>query len=199
MRALCTILFSLLLLRVSAQTEWSLTRNEKSIKVYTAKGENSKFKRIKVEAIIPGTIEKLRSVLLDVNNNKKWVYHTRQSHLVEQVNLNEVVYYAETFLPWPFSNRDVVIRMSLHVDSINQTLLVTAVGVPDAVPLNKGLVRIRDFNARWEVRSESSHQIGITYYLQLNPAGSISPSISNMFVTKGPFETFNNLAGLLKD
>jgi hypothetical protein len=199
MRAFCTILFSLLFLWASAQTEWSLTRNENGIKVYTAKGENSKFKRIKVEAIIPGTIEKLRSVLLDVNNNKKWVYHTRQSHLVEQVNPNEVVYYAETFLPWPFSNRDVVIRMSLHVDSINHTLLVTAVGVPEAVPVNKGLVRIQDFNARWEVRSESSHQIGITYYLQLNPAGSISPSISNMFVTKGPFETFNNLAGILKD
>ena len=198
MRSLCTILFSLLLLTTSAQTEWSLTRNEKGIKVFTAKGENSKFKRIKVEAIIPGTIEKLRSVLLDVTNNKKWVYHTRQSHLVEQVNPNEVVYYAETFLPWPFSNRDVVIRMSLHIDSINHTLLVTAVGVPEAVPVNKGLVRIQNFNARWEVRTESS-QIGITYYLQLNPAGSISPSISNMFVTKGPFETFNNLAGLLKD
>ncbi len=193
------ILLCLLSLQLYAQDEWKLNRDENGIKVFTAQGENSKFKRIKVEAKIPGTIEKLRSVLLDVANNKKWVYHTRQSRLVEMVNSNEVVYYAETTLPWPFSNRDVVIRMHFIPDPGTHSLVVTAVGAPDAIPANRGIVRIRYFNARWEVRSESPNEIAITYFLTINPAGNISPGISNMFVTKGPFETFNNLAGLLKN
>ena len=181
-----------------AQEEWKLNRNENGIKVYTASGENSKFKRIKVEANFAGTIEKLMGILLDVGNNKKWVYHTRKSHLVQQVNPNELLYYAETSLPWPLSNRDMAIRMSFNLDTVNHSLLVTAVGEPDAVPVNEGIVRIRYFNARWEVKTDSTNRIAITYYLTVNPAGSISPGISNMFVTKGPFETFNNLAGLLK-
>jgi len=193
-----TIFLSLLCLQLYAQDEWKLSRNENGIKVYTAPGGDTKFKRIKVEARFPGTIEKLRSILLDVANNKKWVYHTRQSSLVEMVNSNEVVYYAETTLPWPFSNRDLVIRMHFSQDPTNHSLVVTAVGVPDAIPVNRGIVRIRYFNARWEVRSESPNEIAITYFLTINPAGNISPGISNMFVTRGPFETFNNLAGLLK-
>jgi len=181
-----------------AQEEWKLNRDENNIKVYTASGENSKFKRIKVEANMTGTIDKLMAILLDVANNKQWVYHTRSSHLVQLVNSHEVVYYAETSLPWPFSNRDVAIRMSFAPDTINHTLIVTATGEPDAVPLNKGLVRIPYFSARWEVTKINENEIGIIYYLTVNPGGSISPGISNMFVTKGPFETFNNLAELLR-
>ena len=183
---------------LAAQDEWKLNRNEKGIKVYTASGENSKFKRIKVEATFVGTIDRLMAILLDVGNNKQWVYHTRKSHLIQLFNPHELLYYAETSLPWPLSNRDMAIRMSFAPDTINHTLLVTAIGEPDAVPVNKGLVRIRYFNARWEVRKTNENEIGITYYLTVNPAGSISPGISNMFVTKGPFETFNNLAGLLR-
>ena len=181
-----------------AQEEWKLNRNENGIKVYTTSGEDSKFKRIKVEATFSGSIDKLMAILLDVTNNKQWVYHTRNSHLIQLINPHEVLYYAETSLPWPLSNRDVAIRMSLLPDSIDHTLIVTATGEPDAVPENKGLVRIPYFNARWEVRKINENEIGITYYLTVNPGGSISAGISNMFVTKGPFETFNNLAGLLR-
>ena len=198
MKIFISILLILHPFMLAAQDEWKLTRNEKGIKVYTASGENSKFKRIKVEASITGTIDKLMAVLLDVANNKQWVYHTRKSHLVQLVSPHEVVYYAETTLPWPLSNRDVAIRMSLVPDTINNALTVTAIGEPDAVPLNKGLVRIRYFQAKWEVKETNENEIAITYYLTVNPAGSISPGISNMFVTKGPFETFNNLAGLLR-
>ena len=178
--------------------QWKLNRNEKGIKVYTASGENSKFKRIKVEASFAGTIDKLTAILMDVGNNKHWVYHTRKSYLVQLVNPNELLYYAETSLPWPLSNRDMAIRMSFAADTVNQTLLVTAVGEPDAVPANKGLVRIRYFNAKWEVKKINDNEIEITYYLTVNPAGSVSPGISNMFVTKGPFETFSNLSALLQ-
>jgi hypothetical protein len=198
MKFFITIVLILSVADVTGQDEWKLSRNENGIKVYTASGENSKFKRIKVEANFPGNVEKLMGVLLDVGNNKKWVYHTRKSHLVQQINPNEVLYYAETSLPWPLSNRDMAIRMSFDLDTISQSLLVTAVGVPDAVPENEATERIRHFNARWEVKTDSLNHLAITYYLTVNPSGNISPAISNMFVTKGPFETFNNLAALLK-
>ena len=169
---LLTMIFTLFLLSPRAQVQWNLDRDENGIKVYSAPGESSKFKKIKVEASFPGSIAKLKAILLDVNNNKQWVYHTRQSHLLERVNENEVLYYAETSLPWPLSNRDVAIRMSFYYDSTSGDLIVTAVGVPDAVPVNNGIVRIKDFHARWEVKPLDINQIAITYYL-VESAGSI--------------------------
>ena len=181
-----------------AQEEWKLNRNENGIKVYTTSGEDSKFKRIKVEATFSGSIDKLMAILLDVTNNKQWVYHTRNSHLVQLVNPHEVVYYAETSLPWPFSNRDIVIRMRFQPDSSGKNMLVTQVGEPNITAVNNGIVRISELNATWEVKEDPANHINITYYLNVNPAGSISSGVSNMFVTKGPFNTFSNLAQLLK-
>ena len=178
--------------------EWTLKRNENGIKVFTAPNESSGFKKIKVEASFPGSIEKLKAILLDVAHNKDWVYHTRESRLVERVNDNELLYYAETSLPWPLSNRDIVIRMRFQPDSSGKNMLVTQVGEPNATAENKGIVRISELSASWQVKEDPANHVNIIYYLTINPSGSISSGVSNMFVTKGPFNTFSNLSELLK-
>ena len=197
MRCGLIMVFCLSAVHLKSQ-DWTLKRNEDGIKVFTAPNESSGFKKIKVEANFPGSIEKLKSVLLDVAHNKNWVYRTRESRLVERVSDNEVLYYAQTSLPWPFSNRDIVIRMHLQPDSSRKNMLVTQVGEPNAIAVTKGIVRISELNARWEVKEEHPNQVSITYYLTVNPSGSISSGVSNMFVTKGPFTTFSNLSQLLK-
>jgi hypothetical protein len=83
------------------------------------------------------------------------------------------------------------------MDTIN-TLKVIATGVPDAIPSKKGIVRIRTFNAIWNVKSIGNNQLLIQYFLNVHPGGNVSPAISNMFVSKGPFQTFKNLSVLLK-
>jgi hypothetical protein len=41
--------------------------------------------------------------------------------------------------------------------------------------------------------------IHINYEVEVDPGGSIPGWIANMFVDKGPFETFSNLAKKLKE
>jgi hypothetical protein len=93
----------------------------------------------------------------------------------------------------------MVINMKFDIDTINNTLKVTAKGKPDAIPEKKGIVRIQDFNATWEVQDDHKNHLVIRYFLSVNPGGSVSPGINNMFITKGPFQTFNNLSALLKE
>jgi hypothetical protein len=85
-----------------SQTNWKLARNENNIKVYTAKNASSGFKEIKVETVMEGTLQKLMAVLMNVGNNNHWVYNTKQTYLIRTNGINEVLYYAETKLPWPF-------------------------------------------------------------------------------------------------
>ena len=171
------IFFSALSCSLFAQN-WELSRNENNIKVYKGEIDSSKYKIIKVEAEMQGTLEKVIAILKDVDNNKNWVYNTRRSYLVKAVSEDEFLYYAETHLPWPFDNRDVVIRMHFDLDTARHFLNIKATGEPGAAP-------------------EVSGKIRIVYVLQVDPGGNISPAISNLFVTKGPFETFNNLSRLL--
>jgi hypothetical protein len=181
-----------------AQVQWELTKDENGIKVFTAKDAGSKFKDIKVEAVFQGTIQKLVNILVNVGNTKTWVYGTKDSYLIRRINSNEILYYSETALPWPVSNRDVPIKMQLNVDQKNNTLKVFASGDPNAVPVKKGIVRIPYFNATWDVRSDGKNKLTLIYTLKMDPGGSVPAGVTNMFISKGPYETFNNLGQMLK-
>jgi hypothetical protein len=181
-----------------AQTNWELSKDKNGIKVYTASNSTSKFKSIKVEANVEGTLEKLMNILMDVSNNKNWVYNTRYSYLIRKTSKNDILYYAETSLPWPISNRDMIIRMQFFHDTINKTLKVIATGVPDELPEKKGLVRIKYFNGLWDVKYNDENKMLINYILTMEPGGSVPAGITNMFISKGPYETFNNLSNALK-
>ncbi len=184
---------------VFAQNEWKLSREGNGIKVYTQKMEDSKFKSVKVECNFSGTIDKLVAILKNVDGNIKWVYNTRRTYSIKTISNNEFIYYAETTLPWPLANRDVVINMLFNKDSMNKTLLVKATGIKDETTTKNNIVRIPYFNGLWLVASTDETHIHISYTLSVDPGGSIPAWAYNKFVSKGPYNTFNNLAALLKD
>lgn len=177
--------------------DWKLKKSNEEIKVYAAKAEPG-FNMIKVEAVLHGNLKRFYAIMKDVKNNNKWVYNTKQSHMLDSVNTNDFRYYAETMLPWPLSNRDMIIRMQFRHDSVNNQLILKATGVPDALPEKKGIVRIRRFAGDWQVKQEKNNKLSITYFLKLDSGGSVPTAATNIFVATGPFETFKNLARLLK-
>lgn len=181
-----------------SQTGWELTKEKNGIKVYIANETSSKYKSIKVEAVFAGTLQKLVKILRDVKNNKEWVYSTKQSYLIKEINPNEILYYSETALPWPVNNRDIPVRMRLNLNTANNTLKVTAFGEPHAVPEQKGIIRIQFFSTSWDVKYAGKNKISITYYLKMDPSGNVPAQVTSMFITKGPYQTFENLSALLK-
>lgn len=192
----CVFFLNCLLL--SAQNEWKLSREGNGIKVYTQKAADSKFKSVKVECIVAGNIEKLVSILKNVDGNIKWVYNTKRTYSIRTVNKNEFIYYAETALPWPLTNRDMVINMLFINDSLGKKLLVKATGMKDELPKNNNIIRIPFFDGLWDVTTTDKTHISITYTLSIDPGGTIPAWAYNKFVSKGPYNTFHNLSILLK-
>src|SRR5665647_246953 len=192
------VFFFALAVKASAQQGWELSKDKNDIKVYTRKTDSSDFKSVKVEAVFTGSCEKLAGILMGVDKILKWVYNTKNLHLIQRFSANELIYYAETSLPWPMRNRDQAIRINLFPDSINNALKITTVGEPNAIPETKGIVRVPYFLGVWQVKEMANKKISIEYYLNVDPGGSIPAWISNMFVAKGPYETFVNLSKLLK-
>lgn len=194
------MLFLLLLVaggKLLAQTKWELARSADEIKIFTSKEGTFKFKLIKVEAVLPGSLEKLLYLLTDADTNKDWIYNTRESYVIKKVNKFETISYTETMVPWPASNRDLLLNVFVNLDEKAQSLKVIARGVPNAVPVKKGIVRIPYFNSSWYVTSIGKNLM-INYFLEMDPGGSVPAWITNMFVAKGPYETFTNLARILK-
>ncbi len=183
--------------QLHAQNKWELAKDKNGIKVYTSKEGTSKFKSIKVEAVLTGTLENLHHILSDAATNKDWIYATKESYIIKKISSNEAISYTETMLPWPASNRDIPINIIINLDRNNNSMQVSAKGVPNAIPIKKGIVRIPYFNSSWNVKFDGKNKLHIKYFLEMDPGGLVPAWITNLFIAKGPYETFNNLSAKL--
>jgi hypothetical protein len=134
---------------------------------------------------------------LDIKGQKNWVYSTKSSSILKQVDVHEVIYYSEKSMPWPVTNRDAVMRLKINMDAPGNTMMVNATTVDGMVPVKKGIVRVPASKVYWRVTPISSNRMKIEYEAEVDPGGSVPAMVVNMFSTKGPLETFRQLKMLL--
>lgn len=188
--------FALLLtlsIQGAAQKDWELKLDKQNIKVYTKTQENSNLKAIKVSCELNTTLTKLTAVVFDVNAGTEWVYSTKLCSLIRQVSPTELYYYSEVSLPWPFSNRDFVAHLVAKQDPVTKVVTINGPVAPDLVPEKKGIVRVEKSFGRWIITPRAKDLVHLEYMLETDPGGSIPAWLVNMFVTKGPYETFKKL------
>ena len=118
--------------------------------------------------------------------------------ILKRNSLYDFYYYTETTIPWPMSNRDVVVHLTMTRDSLNRFLKITAAGVPGYIPEKSGKVRVPRSLIRWYVTMPSSTSISIVYTFEADPGGNMPAWLVNMFADKGPYESFKKLSQILK-
>ena len=181
-----------------AQSDWELRTEKKALKVYTRTFPGSKFKAIKVELELDATLSQLVAVILDVNTATEWVYATKSAVLLKQVSSSELYYYSEVRLPWPLSNRDFIARLIVSQDPYTRVVTIDGPTVADFVPEKKDIIRVKKSEGRWIITPVAKNHIRVEYTLRTDPGGDIPAWLFNLFVTRGPVESFENLQQQLK-
>lgn len=176
-----------------AQEVWKLKKDKDGVQVYMQTKEGSPFKIVKTVTVLNTTLTKVAAVLLDVMKTPEWVYGTKTCSIIKQESPQVVYYYAEIDMPWPASNRDFAIRISMSQNPQTKVITVLAENQPTIIPEKKGLVRIPESSGKWTISSAGAGKVRVEYELQVNPGGSLPAGIVNMFSYEGPFESFRNL------
>lgn len=197
-KGLVPILLLLSLSAFSQSGDWILKRDKEGIQVYMREVAESPFKGIRVRMRCEGTLQKFKTLLLDVNHHKDWVYSTEVAKVVQRPSENEVIYYTEFGLPWPVSNRDLNCRLRVITDSIPGIYFVKAHSVPGHVPPKEGIVRVKQSASYWTVVQTAENELQIEYTIQVDPGGSLPPWLVNLTAQDGPYISFSNLQSRLK-
>ena len=176
-----------------AQDEWVLKKEKDGIKISARPSQFSKFNDLKIETDLTGNVSQLAAILLNVEKYPEWAYATKSCTLIKKISNEEVIYYSEIDVPWPGTNRDFYADFKVMLDSSSHSLKVVSSGLKDYQPEKKNLVRIPMSKGTWNITTISNKLIHMEYILQVNPGGSVPAWILNMFATKGPMETFQNL------
>jgi hypothetical protein len=182
-----------------SQTEWDLKKDKDGIKVYTGKLQDSKFNAIKVICKLNGSLSSLAAILLQPALQPEWVDATKTSFLVKRLAANHIYYYNIASLPWPLMNRDMVIDMIIHQDSLSKKMTIHANSIDKIKPEITGLVRIPLSQATWEIVPIGLNRIQVEYTLKINPGGGIPAWVVNMFIAKVPYESFHSLSKIIQE
>ena len=197
MNCKCLFLTLVLITFVTADTfsqnDWILKTDKEGIKLYTKNMQNSSLNESKTVCVIDASLGRITAVLLDINRSADWVYATKNAALLKQLNPLELYYYSEIEVPWPASNRDFIVHMTVSQDEKTKAVSIAGENKPTYLPTVKNISRIQQLHTKWLIVPLQNGKVLIEYYLQVDPGGIVPAWLINMFSTKGPFETFKNL------
>lgn len=175
----------------STELDWNLITEDASTKVYTRKSNHTSIKEIRIVTQFNADIETLKTVLGDVDGYPSWVFKCMGSEKIAAKNDNEFHYYLMTDMPYPVSNRDLVVHTKNW--NHNNSYYSKSVAMPDFVSKKAGMVRVPKFSSFWEVTPTSNQTIQIEYESSTDPGGYLPSWVINLGITKGPINTMKSL------
>jgi hypothetical protein len=181
-----------------AQEKWQLIKNEDGIKVYSRRLGDEKFKEIRADFELNGTEDQLIGILQNINHQKDWSYGTKYTHLIRKKNKDTLIYYSEVSLPWPISNRDLVIELSFKKDTLNKTLVIKAKSIAGILPDKPHLVRVPFSLALWNVNVLPNKLLKVQYTFSTNPGGAMPAWLVNFAASVGPYNSFHKLKEIIR-
>ena len=183
----------------SGQDKWDLIKDQDGIKVYTMRVQNEKFKQVRADFELKATEDQLISVLQNIPHQKDWSYGTKKTYLINKKSKDTLIYYSEVELPWPLSNRDLVIELSFKKDTVNKTLSIQAKSIPGVVPDNPKLVRVPYSLAQWDVKVQPNKLLKVSYTFKTDPGGALPAWLVNFAASTGPYNSFHKLREIMTE
>jgi hypothetical protein len=178
--------------KINQSTDWKLEKTGEGISIYTREYAGSELKEFKAITVLNTDLALLETTIDNVEDYPSWQANIATAKILKQINKAEQIIYYTSDLPWPISDRDIIIYSKKTVKT-DGTILFTLTGKPEYVTEKEGYLRMKIANGSWQLKPLGKSKIELTYLFYGDPAGSIPNSVINMFIVDGPYTTFSNL------
>jgi hypothetical protein len=128
---------------------WHFVKEKEGIRLYTGGEPNSALKSFKGETTLNVPVDEVNSLLIDPRNNDWWDKNVIQRKVLDYQKGRFVKYYLIYDLPWPLTDRDIVVEARMTFDSGTGEQTVITRSVLNIVPAKPDLVRITKYWQKW--------------------------------------------------
>ena len=177
---------------VSAQS-WEFIKEKDGIKIYTKKEAGKPLKSYKGVADINAPADKVFAFIEDVNNTDWWDKNFSQIKVLLYEKNKRAQYYLVYDLPWPVSDRDLCVDVTVSFDPVTGTGRITAIPLPGVIPENPDKVRIKDYRQTWTVKPAGKDSAHVELEGYIDPAGDIPDWISDMLIVDSPLKVISGI------
>jgi hypothetical protein len=171
-----------------AAQSWDFKKEKDGIKIYTRKESGKSLKSYKGVTDIHAPAEKVFALIEDVNHTDWWDKNLNQIKVLLYEKYKRAQYYLVYDLPWPVTDRDLYVDVTVTIDPLTGVSRITAVPLPGVIPEHKEMVRIKEYRQTWTVTPAGKELAHVELEGFVDPAGSIPDWISNMIIVDSPFK-----------
>lgn len=189
-RFLTGILFLLptLLCAESVEREWSLVTDRDGIKVYRAHTDDSLIKTFRGEAEVAlQDFRSIAAIMDDYDFVAEWLHMVSEIEGVSRVSPYDRTVWVTTRLPWPVSDRDVVLNVWQEQDPQTYTLRMPFRHQQEVLGEKDSFVRIPRMEGYLEFRPLSPGRIALTIEVILDPGGYLPAWLANLILRDIPY------------
>ena len=179
------------------QSEWTLELEEDGVKVYVRPEANDDMS-VRVEATTTRSVAEVQSVIDEVDKYPQWVHRCGEAYRVPGGTDDEYVYYSHIDLPFPFTDKEVVARITQSVDVETGILTRLITSEPEAVPPVKGRDRLAVYEAKWQVGPTGDGLVSIICTCRTAAGAGLPNWLRTEIMTGGPAKTVKNLVARLE-
>jgi ribosome-associated toxin RatA of RatAB toxin-antitoxin module len=172
--------------------EWEIEKTENNINVYTREHQGSNIKEFKAVTVVNTDPVLLEHIIENVEGYPNWQSNVSLARILKQINKTVQYIYYTTDLPWPVSDRGIVIHSKKVID-VNGTITFELKRKPDYIAEKENFLRIKDANGKWQLTPLEKNKMEVVYWFHADPAGNIPNSVINLFIIDEPYNTFVNL------
>jgi hypothetical protein len=142
---------------------------------------------------IQAPAEKIFTLLEDVYHTEWWDKSITQIKVLRYEKNKMAQYYLVYDLPWPVTDRDLCVAVTVMIDPVTGVSKITAVPLTGAVPEYQDMVRIKEYRQTWTVKPVGNDLAHVELEGYVDPAGSIPDWLSNMLIVDSPLSVINGV------
>lgn len=182
----------------SQAQEWNLKQDEDGIKVYTRLATGSEYEDVHCTLKIKVRLSSFIAMLKDIEGYTEWAFNCTEANLIKTINDTVQIFYTHTYLPWPASDRDFILRMTLKQDPNTLVVKTNSYCVPGFVKEKEGIVRVTNLKNNWKITPKPGGFLEVDYFASLGPGGDVPAWLINATITYGPMQSMQKVRNLLE-
>ncbi|MDG2047301.1 MAG: START domain-containing protein [Halioglobus sp.] len=183
---------------IAEEAPWQLQKESDEIFVYARSVEGSSYNAVKATMLIEASPERLSKLIGDGDGCPEWRAMCEFSEVIENASAHERYVYTVLDLPWPASDRDMVLHTKAEIDTGTKTATVYLQSDSmrySSYEDSSGYVRAQTIG-RMVIHAVSDQQIEFTYVMHTELGGSLPASRVNAGLTDGAIEDLSRLKRL---
>jgi len=173
---------------------WVEVRKSEGIVVYSKDLTESDLFAFKAKGVLKGPIESYLDLIRRVSEHKRWSPSLIDKYVVEKRSEIEVITRDVHFLPWPLTNRDLIVHNKLYLDHEEGYLVVGAHSIEhEDYPIKEDFVRARLSVGAIFLRPKSKDKTEIKLIIHIDPKGSVPHWMINEIQKNWPLKYLKGL------